>query len=365
MYSKTKIFLTTKIKLIILLTLCGLSAVLITFSLTASYDDGPYVFSDGDNAEVWWLCDNQKKVDKIENYRGLVVEKCNHKAKLPLSEPEETSQLNIEGDFKVLAASDIHGQFDLFLAMLKRHNIVDQNNRWLFGNNHFVITGDIFDRGPDVLPTLWFLYELEQQAKQSGGGVHLILGNHEVMVLNGDLRYLHAKYLKVSQVFNIDYDALFSNETLLGRWLRSRPAILKINDAIYAHGGFHPQLAKQKLSLNDINRTFKSALIKKEMPSARQGLAEYLHKTNGVIWYRGYFRDDGATAAEIELLLNHFDVNKIIVGHTSQTQIETRYQGKVIAIDASMKKGEYGEMLLIDGDNYTRLTLDGKRIPLF
>ncbi|MCW9016564.1 MAG: metallophosphoesterase, partial [Kangiellaceae bacterium] len=138
-----------------LLGLCILGSILITLSLAANYNDGPYVFSKGDNAEVWWLCNNQKQVDRVENYQGATVEKCGHKARLPKTEPVEVTQLNIEGDFKVLAASDIHGQFGLFLAMLQRHKIVDHNNRWQFGRNHFVITGDIFDRGPDVLPALW------------------------------------------------------------------------------------------------------------------------------------------------------------------------------------------------------------------
>ena len=86
-----------------------------------------------------------------------------------------------------------------------------------------------------------------------------------------------------------------------------------------------------------------------------------MHKRNGVIWYRGYFKDDGATLDEIELLLKHFDVNKIIVGHTTQDVIETRHKGKVIVIDAAMKNGEYGELLLIEKDKYTRLTLERKK----
>ncbi|MGS0536100.1 hypothetical protein [Pseudoalteromonas sp. SaAl2] len=97
-----------------------------------------------------------------------------------------------------------------------------------------------------------------------------------------------------------------------------------------------------------------------------RGWGKYLHKKNGPIWYRGYFKvkDEGASNEEIELLLQHFNVKNIIVGHTSQKQIETRHEGKVIAIDSSIKNGKYGEVLLIDGNNKWRGTLSGEMIPL-
>ena len=60
--------------------------------------------------------------------------------------------------------------------------------------------GDVFDRGPNHLEILWLLYQLEAEAARAGGGVHLVLGNHEAMVLNGDLRYLNAKYADTARV---------------------------------------------------------------------------------------------------------------------------------------------------------------------
>ena len=76
-------------------------------------------------------------------------------------------------------------------------------------------------------------------------------------------------------------------------------------------------------------------------------------------------KDNGATSAEIDLLLKHFDVNNIIVGHTSQKQIESRYQGRVIAIDSSIKEGNYGEILFIERGKKWRGSLSGKVLPLY
>jgi hypothetical protein len=138
---------------------------------------------------------------------------------------------------------------------------------------------------------------------------------------------------------------------------------------LFAHGGFHPNLAKDNLSLANINDVFKANLVEAELGAPREGLGKHLHKTDGPIWYRGYFaqermKDNGATLSEINLLLEHFDVKHIIVGHTSQKQIETRFGGKVIAIDSSIKNGKYGEILFIDKGQKWRGSLTGEKLKL-
>lgn len=140
--------------------------------------------------------------------------------------------------------------------------------------------------------------------------------------------------------------------------------LVRVNDSLFAHGGFHPELAKQKRSLTEINQVFKQNLVKAELGNPRSEWGSYLHTTNGPIWYRGYFKDDGATGAEIDLLLSHFKVNQLVVGHTSQDSVQTRHEGKVIAIDSSIKRGKYGEILFIDGDKKWRGSLTGERLGL-
>ncbi len=41
---------------------------------------------------------------------------------------------------------------------------------------------------------LWLIYSLEEKAKAAGGYVHFILGNHEIMNMQGDFRYVQDKY---------------------------------------------------------------------------------------------------------------------------------------------------------------------------
>ena len=70
---------------------------------------------------------------------------------------------------------------------------MDSACHWTFGKGHLVICGDLFDRGNDVTAELWLLYKLEEEAKEKGGYVHTILGNHEIMNLSGDFPLCTAK----------------------------------------------------------------------------------------------------------------------------------------------------------------------------
>ena len=339
-------------------------------------NDGPYIFVDHKNQLAsYWLCQGKVITQTITATSfPRFISACNMPAKVHGFESIENNVLEFSGDFPVAALSDFHGQYDLMITLLINNHIIDKDRNWAFGKGHFVITGDIFDRGDKVTEILWFLYDLEQQAKKAGGDIHLTLGNHEVMVLNGDLRYLHKKYIETAKQFDKPFEALFSQKSIIGNWLRSKPVLVKVNDMLFAHGGFHPVLATDNHSITEINRVFKDSLVEAELPEPRDGFAKFLHKTNGVIWYRGYFasdlpegskkRDNGATSDEIDLLLKHFDVKHLIVGHTSQKQIETRYQGRVIAIDSSIKNGKYGEVLFIDKGKKWRGSLSGKVLPL-
>lgn len=327
--------------------------------------DGPYVFFDNQQLNATWFC--QQKLTQVQLSQQQLpvhIPNCNYPVTLDRLHFKQQSVLEYQGDFKIAATSDFHGQYDLMMSLLKNNHIVDENERWAFGDGHYVITGDVFDRGDKVTEILWFLYRLEKEAEQVGGKLHLLLGNHEVMILNGDLRYLHPKYVEMAKKLNRPFEELFAKNTVLGDWLRSKAVLVKINDMLFAHGGFHPSLAQEKRTLTAINQVFKENLVKSELPKARSEWGNFLHKSNGPIWYRGYFKDNGASSAEIDLLLAHFDIKHLVVGHTSQEQVETRYQGRVIAIDSSIKRGEYGELLLIEGDNKWRGKLDGKREKL-
>ncbi len=327
-------------------------------------DDGPYVFERDDSRLAIWVCKGQIKQSEFVYRPEQVIENCGKSNIIGRKQPLEINQLVYQGDFNVAAVSDIHGQFKLFYKLLQNNKIIDLDGNWNFSTGHLIVTGDVFDRGVEVTEALWFLYNLENQAAKAGGKLHYLLGNHEVMVLNDDLRYVNDKYFEAAQILEIPYAELFARGSVLGDWLRSRSVLIKVNGMLFAHGGFHPYLVDQKMSLNTINDIFKQNLIKNELNSSRKEWGDYLHSDDGPIWYRGYFKNQQASSAEIDNLLKHFEITHLVVGHTTQDQIETRYEGKVIAIDARMKAGKQGEILLWRNGEFSRGTLDGQQFLL-
>ena len=318
--------------------------------------DGPYIF----------IAKNELIEKIIINSR--VISKSLKKSSYDTIYQAEKSTFNKIK--KIAAISDIHGQYDLLIELLQNNRIIDKSLNWSFGKGHFVIVGDIFDRGDKVNEILWFIYELEVQAKNQGGRVHYLLGNHEYMVLYNDLRYIHEKYDVSSKLLNLEYDELYGDNTIIGRWLRSKSTIIKINDNIFTHGGISKDFITYKnFNIEKINNTMRRSIPRlKELRKLRKegqsnNFYDMYFGNKSLIWYRGYFEED-MTDTDILSILQLVDANHIVVGHTSNEKVIQLYNNKIIGVDSSIKKGNYGELLIIKSDRFFRATLNGKLIEL-
>jgi hypothetical protein len=87
-------------------------------------------------------------------------------------------------DVQVLyAVSDAHGYLSIFQELLRGAGVTDMDNRWKVGKAVLVIAGDMIDKGPDSLGVLQFVHNLQEQAKDAGGQVVALMGNHEAEFL--------------------------------------------------------------------------------------------------------------------------------------------------------------------------------------
>jgi len=151
------------------------------------------------------------------------------------------------------AVSDMEGNLKGFLKLLKANKVIDDQLNWSFGDGHLVLTGDFFDRGTQVTELLWFIYSLEEKAKSAGGYVHFVLGNHEIMNMNGDFRYVQPRYMEHAALMKMDYLSLFDEQTELGRWLRTKNIVEKVGDVLYMHGGIASEVNLFKAAAPKIN----------------------------------------------------------------------------------------------------------------
>ena len=316
----------------------------------AIISDGPYIF-----------IEKNKLIKKSIINSEVIFSDLDKSSYDTLYLPEKSTYNNVK---KIIALSDIHGQYDLTIELLKNNKVIDKELNWNFGKGHLVIAGDIFDRGDKVNEVLWLVYKLEIQAKSDGGRVHFVLGNHEFMVLQKDLRYIHKKYIESSKLIGLEYDQLYSDKTILGRWLRSKPSIIKINNNVFTHGGVSEEfLINRGVDFEKINLMMRY-YIDTPLEQMNSSIYDLYNGEKSLIWYRDYFKEYGEdlTDADISKILKMLNTKHIVVGHCSYDQVVQLYNNKIFGVDSSIKNGKYGEVLLIKKRKFFRGTLKGELI---
>ena len=341
-----------------------------TIAVEMTLDDGPYVYwQDDSTAIVFYFCDSA--VDKRtftvkDNLRfdgfcrdsaiSYVISVGNH-----IIEPHI-----IDNASKIFAVSDIHGEYEYFEDILRKGGLIDLENNWIWGDGHLVIDGDVFDRGDKVTECLWLIYKLERQAKTAGGRVHFILGNHELMVLRGDNRYIHERYLDgIARKTRIRHEDLYGLDMELGRWLRSKHTAIKINNILFVHGGVGPFLPGDGWSLEELNQKVRESLDLRSSQVALGDTAKFLFGSKGPFWYRGYhYEMDGkyaqACSAGIDSVLTYYDVEAVVVGHTGVDSVIGLYDNRVFAIDIPFEDMHCLEALLWEKGTFYRVTGTGE-----
>ncbi len=220
----------------------------------------------------------------------------------------------------VVAIGDVHGDFDDFAAILQHIGLIDAQHHWTGNKIALVQLGDLLDRGPKPREVMELLMALETEAPKAGGRVVSLLGNHEMMNIMGDLRYVtpenyatfadtksderqrsayqqyvkwrsshgallaelpqpmeltEAEWMARHPVGFVEQRESFGPEGRYGKWLREHSALAKIGAVIFLHGGIHPNLAH--LKLDTINAHIRDEI--KAFDAAKQ----YLHDENVIL----------------------------------------------------------------------------------
>lgn len=280
-------------------------------------------------------------------------------------------EINVSSRVPLFVMADTHGEFEIAVQLLQRQRIVDDKLAWAFGKGHLAILGDVFDRGPNQTELLWLFYKLEAEAARAGGGVHLAIGNHEAMVLTGDDRYLHPKYKQAAALLEAPrYAALWNEQTLLGRWLRTKAAVFRLGDYLCLHGGISRELVDRGLTLAQINQSVRESLATSAGgPAVTSKQAQFVMGRAGPLWYRGYFaapaREGGFKVAEsgdVDLILEKFRVRRVLVGHTTVPTVTPLYDGRIVAVQVYPHRDKETQAAMMEGLSIQRGQLFRARI---
>ena len=299
------------------------------------YDyDGPYVYYDGSDVIIEEVTPNGLISNTYDSINGLQMT-----CQLPHMGTSFSfnlkPQINIEPSIyplnpsKFLSISDFDGHIEGFTMILRGEGVIDSNFNWIYGDGHLIISGDLFDRGFHITECMWLLYKLESEAVNNGGKVHLIIGNHEIMNMTDDWRYVEVKYFNNAHLMGKRMAELYGSNTELGRWLRSKNIIEKIGDYAFMHGGISPQVSAFNLTYDQINDYGRQEM---DGIPCTNAACTVVNGSSGIYWFRGMAYNQ-LTQLEVDGILNNFGVKRVVIGHTKDNTIRSLYNDKVMAID--------------------------------
>ena len=327
----------------------------------------------------------------------------------PAAQSRDKSVCDIQTSERVVAVGDAHGAYDQFVAILRSTGLIDRRNRWSGGRSVLVQTGDVLDRGPDSREILDLLRRLERDASRAGGRVYFLLGNHEVMRMIQDWRYVspeeyadfrtldsvelrervyaiasvqaeeraraeqrphdarefRERFFEEIPLGFIEMREAFNAAGDYGRWLREHHAVIKINGILFVHGGIDGGTAA--MGCEEINEAVRRDLAI-ENPTLEQAIAMFSSSPTGSLWYRGLAEEpEDNFEPWVTGILRAIDAHAIVIGHTPtpNPRIRTRFDGRVIQIDTGMLDGEHfpggvASALEIQGDVLTAIYEEGR-----
>lgn len=267
----------------------------------------------------------------------------------------------------IYAASDIHGGYDRFAALLARHGLITgiptspELARWAGGDAMLVITGDLFDKGPAGLEVIDLLRALQTSAALQGGAVIVTLGNHEAEF------FADPTNSKAEGADGIDHEldasgidlvAFARGEDPHGDWLRQQPFAARIDDWFFAHGG------------DTHGRTFEQLDEALHLGFDQNGFRDAeLIGSQSILEARDWFGDPTEVASMVQAM----GVAHIVFGHDPNAlgprgTIAMANNGALFRIDCGMSpdiNDSSGVLLRIRADVAEELDADGSTTELW
>jgi hypothetical protein len=295
------------------------------------------------------------------------------------------SACGVETTERIVAVGDVHGAYDQFTAILREAGLIDARQRWVGGRAILVQTGDVLDRGPDSRRALDLLRRLEVDAAAAGGRVIALLGNHEVMRMLGDVRYVSAgeyaafrsrdavdlrerlysavlpanssrarergepfdehefrrTFLDQTPLGSVEMQIAFAKTGEYGRRLRARDTMAVVNGVVFLHGGTTAAVAAMGCAA--VNAAIRSQLQTVTLTDPDIGKT-LLAGADGPLWYRGLVDEPPAvTPDDVDGILHALHATAIVVSHTVAPggRMRSSFGGRVIQVDTGMLGGTF------------------------
>lgn len=344
-------------------------------------NEGPYVFYENDALTVSYIRGTREDGFRVEKHHYPIQQNIAAEAYFPLdnskfnftiSSPLACCEKAIyETNSPIIVMSDLEGNYKAFRDFLITNDVITPALDWHFGSGHLVLLGDMVDRGFSTTQLLWLIYKLEQEAKEVGGKVHFIVGNHEIKNMQGNIRSAANKYIPIAGFLEKSSSELLGKNAFLGQWLATKNTVERINGHLFVHGGIHPKIASEGITIDEINSLNRQYYRRMYYPGiADERTSMIISTETGPAWYRGYFKDD-ISQAVFDSTLGFYEAKSVTVGHTLQFRVNSQFKGKLFAVDVKHPNDyrtslpfKHSEGLLIQDNAFYRVLDDGEKIAL-
>lgn len=287
-------------------------------------------------------------IENVYKFQEIWQDKC--------SKYEIKSQPHILPAVKrIIVIGDIHGDWEMTQKSLKVAKLIDSEGNWIGQDTVVVQVGDQIDRcrysgipcnlkratendeGNDW-KILQYFTELHKQALKKGGAVYSLVGNHELMNVNGDFRYVSYEGIQEFKDYKKPDGTGFKNGTEARSWAFeignsiseflacTRQVALIIGSNLFVHAGILPEIAK-KYSVKNLNQLMSLYLLDK---LDKNKFKDFINPYSSPLWTRDYgkigmqqygnknktLKNEEECTQLLNPLKEIYKVDKIFVGHT-------------------------------------------------
>ncbi len=253
---------------------------------------------------------------------------------------------------EIVAIGDVHGTKKGLEEILRHAGLIDPDGAWTGGNRVLVQTGDLIDRGRWGRRCYDLLKDLQPQARDSGGEVVMLIGNHELMVLQGtpwrpeDLTnptkfgqtVIHDIMARTVKAAHAEQGYLFSHAGVRSRLRERLLGTRSVSSSVDATEALAQAINEQ------LQEAVRKVMFAVDKALTKDAWAHPIFSDEGVFWNRAVGEVSSAGAGAI----------RQVVGHSVHTRIHASSDRRIHDIDVAICAG---------GRAYLRVE-NGRPIPV-
>ena len=209
---------------------------------------------------------------------------------------------------RIVAIGDVHGDFGALKECLVSASVF-HDGEWIAQEKTLVLScGDVVDRGEEDWKCLKFLRQLKEEALAKGSDVAMLLGNHEVLNVDGCMDFVNDQ-----DDLGMDRKAAFQPggqaALLLAELCGETPLVRVEGDTVFVHA------ALPSVGIDDVNQ--RNSKIKDWILQASTALDDPFRWDSvydDCVWSRDYVHVDN-NDNQISDAIKALDCNRVVSGH--------------------------------------------------